>query len=326
MKKSDPVTVIAVILVVLVVAGGVLSYAGNPGVYNAEGALTSNGSDFILKSSLTTEYAVVAIDNGSETPISKLYIFIDDEYVPYRMNSASAESCIVQFEKELFRRGFNGLERVDAEELSDLMELSDATGKGILIPFGTLPDTVYSGDSSDSFKNWTIRGGTVYWMGAPPGAYKVSKGEDAEEVSSYLTAFPFADGIPETNSIANIPVEPLCSNLSLLSSNTQNTLSLDHTGVVGMGLKDSDGRYTITAVKEGSGTFFVVGGSLNKEGRHDLSVLIASGVTYGSEVVDYEEGVFKGSITGYLEYSETNVSVYVIYGGHFPIYGKRISG
>lgn len=326
MKKPDPITIIAILLVTSILAGGILAHMGNPGIYDAEGTITSDGSDFILKSSLTTEYTAVAIDNGSEIPVSKLHIFIDEDYVPCGTSHKSADANVIQFERELNRRGFDNHARVNAEELSDLMEIDDAVGKGILIPFGTLPDIVYSGDSSDSFKKWTAKGGTVYWIGAPPGKYKVSEGESAVTVPSNETVFPFVEGISTRNSIANVPVDPLCSNLSLLSSNTCNSLSPDYPGVVGMGLKDSDGRCTISAVKEGPGTFFVIGGFLGNEGRHDLSALIASGITYESKVVDYKEGSFKGTVDGSLTYEGTNVAVYVIYGGHFPIYGKRIIG
>lgn len=328
MKRPDTVIIIAVLTLSLVLAGAALGYAFYPGEYRAEGTSTVAGADFILESSLNTEYAVIAIDNGTETPVSELYIFIDPDYVPYCTSTSGADKFITQFEKELRRRGFDNFQRVDAEKLLALVnETSIADGKGILVPFGTLPDTVYTGQSTDEFLKWTaVAGGTVYWMGGIPGAYSVSEGQDAVRISSPETVFPFATGASEGETIADTPVEPLCTGLSMKSSGTRFALSPTYPGVKGMGIEASDGRCSVSVVKDGPGTFFVIAGTPGDTQRHDLSAIIAAGVTYQSEVLDIENGEFKGSMTGTLEYSGTNVSVYALYGGYFPVYGKRIIG
>ena len=326
MKGPDAVTVIGLVILALVLAGSALSYAVYPGEYGAEGTPTVTGADFHLQSSLSIEYGVIAIDNGAETPVSELYIFIDPEYVPYCTSASGAEEYVTQFEKQLHRRGFDNFVRVNAEELLDLMNLPSAVGKGILIPFGTLPDTVYSGQSTDDFMEWTAKGGTVYWMGGIPGAYKVSKGEDAVRVHSPETVFPFVAGSSGKETIADTPIETMCSALTFLSTSTRFALSPEYAGVEGLGVKASDGRCSISAVKDGPGTFFVIAGAPGSEQRHDLSVLIAAGVTYQSDVVDLETGSFRGHTTGSLEYTGANVTVYVLYGGYFPIYGKRLIG
>jgi len=326
MKRPDAVTIIAVLVLSLVLAGAVLEHSFYPGEYRAEGTSTATGADFILESTLSTEYAVVAIDNGTEIPVSKLYIFIDPDYVPYCTSASGADSYITQFEKELQRRGFDNFQRTDAEELLALMDEDPAVGEGILIPFGTLPDTVYTGNPSDEFTKWTAAGGTVYWMGGIPGAYSVSKGQDAVEVFSPETVFPFVEGASEEEAISDIPVNSMCTGLSMVTSSTRFALSPDYPGVKGMGMKASDGRCSVSVVKDGPGTFFVIAGIPGDLQRHDLSAIIAAGVTYQSEVLAIENGEFKGSMTGTLEYSGANVSVYALYGGYFPIYGKRIIG
>lgn len=327
MKRPDAVTAIAVLLLVLVLAGGALSYAAYPGEYGAEGVSTATGADFRLRSSLSTEYGVIAIDNGTEAPVSKLYIFIDPDYVPYCTDASGADAYITQVEKELLRCGFDNFERVDARKLLDLMlDPPSAVEMGILIPFGTLPDTVYTGQPADEFLNWTAKGGTVYWMGGIPGAYKVSEGEDAVKVSSPETVFSFVTGASKGEMIADEPVDPMCSALNLISTSTRFALSPAYPGVEGMGVKTSDGRCSISAVKDGPGTFFVIAGIPGSEQRHDLSILISAGITYQSEVADFETGAFRGHTASSLEYTSTNVSVYVIYGGYFPIFGKRIIG
>ena len=66
MKRPDAVTAIAVLLLVLVLAGGALSYAAI-GEYGAEGVSTATGA---ISSSIVSqhEYGVIAIDNGTEAP------------------------------------------------------------------------------------------------------------------------------------------------------------------------------------------------------------------------------------------------------------------
>ena len=118
----------------------------------------------------------------------------------------------------------------------------------------------------------------------------------------------------------------LCSGLSLRSSSLKYSLSPEYPGMIGMGMQNDEGRCTISSVKVGAGTFFLIAGDVSSTVYNDLSLLIASGVTYGSEVVSIKEGTVKGQVSGSLEYSETDVSVYVLYGGYFPIYGKRIIG
>lgn len=327
MKRPDAVTIIAVLILGLVLAGALLGNTYYPGKYGAEGTSTAAGADFTLESSFSTEYAVIAIDNGTEIPVSELHIFIDPDYVPYCTSAAGADAFIIQFEKELQRRGFDNFQRVDAEELLALVnETSVADGEGILVPFGTLPDTVYTGQPTDEFMKWTAAGGTVYWMGGIPGAYSVSEGQEAVRIPSPETVFPFAAGVSEEGTIAHIPVEPLCTGLSMKSSGTRFALSPAYPGVKGMGIEASDGRCSVSVVKDGPGTFFVIAGSPGDTQRHDLSAVIAAGVTYQSEVLDIENGEFKGSMTGTLEYTGTNVSVYALYGGYFPVYGKRIIG
>lgn len=327
MKKPDMLTIIAVAVLALVLAGEAASVFGNPASYGAEGSDAAYGADYTLKSSMSTEYRVLALDNGAEVPVSELYIFIDDGYVPYCASAPSADSFVSKVEKELLQRGFGNFERIGADGLRNLIvSASSAAGKGILIPLGTLPSTVYTGNPSDPFMTWTAKGGTVYWMGGIPGAYTVSEGGTAEEIESPETLFPFAEGASEDRCTAMAPLEPMCSALTFISVETKYSLSPSYPGVKTMGFSAENGYASITAVKDGPGTFFVIAGVPGDEQYYDLSVMIAAGVTYDSQLSDIKSGTFRGTVSGSVNYSSSNVTVYTLFGGYFPTYGKRILG
>ncbi|MGI5965112.1 MAG: hypothetical protein ACOX8L_04610 [Candidatus Methanomethylophilaceae archaeon] len=283
MKKPDMLTIVAVAILALVLLGEVAVVFGNPASYDAEGSSTAYGADYTLKSSVSTEYRVLALDNGAEIPVSELYIFIDDDYVPYCASAQSADSFVSKVEKELLQRGFGNFERVGADGLRDLIvSASSATGKGILIPLGTLPSTVYTGNPSDPFLTWTAKGGTVYWMGGVPGAYTVSEGETAEKIESPETLFPFVEGASENRCMAATPLEPMCSALTFVSIDTKYSLSPSYPGVKTMGFSAENGHASISSVKDGPGTFFVIAGVPGDKQYYDLSILVAAGVTYDS--------------------------------------------
>lgn len=327
MKKPDALTIIAVAVLALVLVGEAVAVLGNPPSYDAEGSVSAHGADYVLSSSVNTEYRVLALNNGTEVPVSELYIFIDGCYVPYCTTAPSAEAYVGNVEKELLQRGFADFERVDADGLRNLIVSTfSAVGKGILVPFGTLPSTVYTGNASDPFLTWTAKGGTVYWMGGVPGSYTVSEGGEAVEIESPETLFPFVENASEDLGSAKIPSEPMCSALTLVSSETEFSLSPSYPGVRAMGLTSEGGNASVSVVKDGPGTFFVIAGMPGDEQYYDLSILVAAGITYDSQLSDIKSGSFKGTLSGSVNYSGANVSVYVLFGGYFPTYGKRIIG
>lgn len=326
MKKPDNLTLTALGIILVVLAGEAVALLSSPGEFGAEATFVPGGADYEVRSSVYTEYKIAAIDNGGSTPLEHLYIYLDDYFAPYCMSAADAEKHVGYLEMEMDQKGFRSHERLNADSLEQaLIAAGPFAGKGILIPFGTLPHNVYSGGPSDPFGNWTANGGSVYWSGGVPGRYYTDAAGQIKKVADPTAAFPIAAGAKTEEAVADIETPKFCYYLSMASTNAEFALSPSNTGIRSLGWCTSDGYSSVSVVKQGTGAFFMFAGYPSDMTRFDISSVVSAGLTYESQIVDESHGMIRGSINGHLSFAGTNVSVYISLGGWFPVFSQRIT-
>ncbi|MCL1978625.1 MAG: hypothetical protein FWG60_00475, partial [Methanomassiliicoccaceae archaeon] len=152
---------LSAVIVVFIMAGQVVTYWVNPYHYDAD-AVISDGNIIFNINAPSSEYSVVAYDNGGFEPVTEIYVFIDAGYCSGQSLS-DQRTFLNQLERELSVRGSSPPTEVNADELRTLMS-EPGSGKGILMLSGAFPDTVYSGNSGDPVFSWLDSMGSIYWM------------------------------------------------------------------------------------------------------------------------------------------------------------------
>lgn len=302
------------VLVVVMVVGEVALYT-DP--YSFSSDVDSDGPTYRVEASGAAQFDIVQMDSGFSPP-TEIYIYYDGSYGSFGPGLPSVEDLV----RELNIRGMEST-IVDADGLRDLMS-KDPVGKAVVFISGAMPSTVYSGSAEDLAVSWMSSGGSVYWIGQTIGMYVSLPGGETSRVDGWESLF-FGGRINDSKSleIGDRRVSDIGDMICLRSSNAQYGMSVDVPDSLSLGYVTNDGYTSIGIAKYGEGMICIVGGFYSDTERTDLAQIVASGVTYDSEVVLHESVSVKGGEnTGDLAPLDGSV-VYIFAGGDYTSYGQR---
>lgn len=328
--KTDMVAVVAVALMAVIIAGEYFTYGaevdrGSDAEWDASSvkySISSGGSDF---------YSAVLTGAGAYKVPERFFIYVDDTYSqfyddacdrmeregvsPYRINQKEAAE---QIEKNLAFRGIRHVNTISSGGLRTLLE--SGYDFGLVVTSYALPSSVYAGSADDLFVQWIKAGGAVYWLGSEMGRFYVD-GKRLGEVAGFEELFFGKSGVMcREDEIADEKVDAFTDALRL-----KNTGALFGLRGVGHGFGYSYGGYcSATLLRFGAGMIGVFSGGDQYEPLDDLGQVIASGLTYDSELLDYRTGsVVRGTVHGEMECGSKDATLYIFMGGTYQHYGKR---
>lgn len=313
MKRDNLILAMAIIMIAIVAIGGISIYFINPYSYDADALINADNAEYSLDVSNPIEYNILVLDNF-EIPATESLIICSD---------GSGYSEIVKTQLNI--RGFYNVEIVDPKNLLGAMKdpsgsIEDSFGRAILIPYGPFPEEIYSGsakdDKNDPLLDWLAVGGSVYWFG-----YMPKDGYTDDYLSPFGLSKESFCTVPDGN--VNRSHE-LCTQLCFRSIDVMHGLRSDIGKPISY-VSDS-GFSAITVMKVLNGTMVVLGGKQSGENSADLSQVIASGITYGTELIAYESGIVRNTIGDLISYPPSikeNISVYINFGGYYTVYGER---
>lgn len=312
MKRDNITLIIAVTMIAIVAIGGISIYFINPYSYDADVNINDDNAEYSLNVSNAIQYNILALDNFGNPQIEDLIICSDGSGYSERVQA------------QLKVRGFNNVKIVDPENLPEEM-IGDPSGRGILILQGSFPEEIYSGNIDDILMKWLDNKGSVYWFGyLPKDEYKINE-STTMPVYDYLLPF----GLSE-ESFCTIPdgdvnrSHELCTQLCFRNSEVINGLKSD----IGTPISyvSASGFSAITIMKVLNGTMVVLGGGQSSENSMDLAQVIASGISYHTELIGHKSGSVRNTTNDFIFYPSRNkddVSVYIHVGGYYTTYGER---
>ncbi len=330
-RRTVFLVAVTVILFAGILAGEWYAYGADHG-RSAGAEWSADSVSFTVTSPGSDEYRAVLTDAGTCTPVEKLYIYVDPDYGRYYGVSGACISvdgahCADQIEKALKVRGFDAVETVGPEELSQIIG-GPSAGVGVLALSYSLPSEVYSGNASDPLFAWIGSGGYLYWVASEIGKfYTDSDGLHAVEDNQEL--FFGRSGVVNTGAeyddcyAGDVAPGGFTEALGLRNGNTLFGLSTEGLTGIQAGMV-MDGFASVSMVKYGSGAVCVFGGSIGISEMDDIAQTVASGLTPCSTIVSVGHGkVVRGTESGVLAHSSANPVLYIYTGGMLTNFGER---
>lgn len=318
--RRDAAAAIAVVLLVVMVAGEVLTYA-DPYDYGSSVGYTDDGPEYTVSSSAAAEFTVVQLVSEAMVPPDRVYVYYDGDYGTVGITEAA--SAVEDMIHDLSIHGMDATV-VDAEGLGELMS-TEGGGVGVIFLTGAAPSTVYTGAEGDPLLRWMSSGGSVYWVGPTMGKYVAWPDGEVTEVEGWEDLFYGAGCFNDAQSRESAvgQRDEIGEAICIMSSSSQYGMSSDVEGCLQLGYVSEDGYGSVALAPYGSGMLCVVGGSYDDSTRTDLVQVVASGVTYCSEIVWIGTvDVSGGSASGRLVDVDGSY-VYIFCGGYYSPYGQR---
>jgi hypothetical protein len=335
--KYDKIVAISLVLVFVVVIGEVVVYGMGSDRYSSDASYDSGTIGYSLSATGSKEYSV-AIMNGGLDPIDELYIYYDESHATVYENPSIAlggmpltqSYYIGQLTNSLNVRGFTNVTMLNADELEERMldDISTTFSKGLVVIAGSLPDTVYQGNASDTIFNWLQDGGRLYWAGNLLGAFYSTTDDIIDVPTGYQTLFFGSECLNtgDTDTALSGIDNGYRSAFSIINNKVMfgvNTSMLVSTAHLAIGYTE-EGYGSIVMTEFGNGMICVLGGDYSNNQRTDMAQVIASNICYSSTILKVEEGIASGNTGSQIDIGSVtgNISVYVYFGGFFTVYGK----
>jgi len=324
---------LAAVIVAFIMVGQVVAYWANPFHYEANVEISEGEIVFSL-SSPSSEFSVLAYENGGFEPVTELYVFIDAGYCSGQ--SLSEQNIFLgQVKRELEIRGFPEPITVDADGLRSLMS-GPGSGKGILMLSGAFPDTVYTGSADDPVFSWLDGMGSIYWLNGKIGHTVSHADGSTTPVDDADMLFFRMDEAIRTSSDGPIGRERgqdraigemLCVNYGVRAGDVTNGLNINIGGrTLSIGFSDEDGfgSTTLTDRGEGKGMIVVFGGGLNGDTRVAVAQIVASGISYNlnEDEIGFQTGTVRGTYNGTMGPADEFTEVYIFFGKVNTVFGK----
>ena len=335
-KKTVPLVVLAIVLCAVLVLGEFFTYGINTHSFNAKAEFSADTLDYSVSSSGSDTYSVVIIDDNNIVSTRELYIYIDERYDDHYKKALEKSNVRYveqqyyseQLRKSLGLRGFDNVRLIDSEGLKTFISetMTDPVGKGLFITTYALPSEIYSGNADDDLLKWVGNGGNLYWSSSEIGRfYRDSNG--LHEVTGNQTLF-FGKDCINTGKLAhatNAVENDFRNAFTLLNSGLEFAMNTDGlANSLSVGYCD-EGYSSISFVKHGNGMICIIG-SMSEiiPQLDDTAQIIASGLTYSSEIVNTVKGdVVRGTVSDKMNYAVTgNAVAYIYIGGTYTVYGR----
>lgn len=339
--KNNVIVAISVVVFAIVIFGEFSVYASDFYRYDADAERVDGGLQYSVSSSGADTYNVVVLDSGAFTPLSSLYIYIDDSYDRYfedyyavsKIYRLDQRYCADQLIKNLENRGFSAVTVHGAGELEDLMrsDADSAVSKGLFVFSYALPEGIYSGSSDDLIFKWMSSGGSLYWTGSEIGkCFSTGSGLVFVEGNQDLFFGTECVNTGETDqAFSRIEADGLTEALSLKNNSVR--FGLDISGIpdsYALGYSES-GYSSIAFVGFGEGEVCVIAGDYRYYLSDDAAQLISAGVCRSTEVVGLSDGSVKRTVVrGTVDVPESGpgVLVYIYIGGYYTVFGESFHG
>ncbi len=335
-RRTTPLVILAVVLCAAVVLGEVFTYGINTHNFSSDAEFTSGTLNYSVSSNGSDTYSVVLMDENGFEPIKDLHIYVDERYDDYYNDVLKKSNLIYtqeqyyseQIQKHLRIRGFDDVTLVDSKGLIGFIDATwdDPMGHGLYVTSYALPSEIYSEDNSYKLIEWVNRGGSLYWSSSEIGRFHVDE-NGLHEVTNNQVLF-FGKECINTGDLENatcVVDNDFRTALTLQDSGLK--FALNTSGIpdsLSMGYSE-DGYSSISFVKRGNGMICIIGTMTEIIPQmEDTAQIIASGLTYSSEVVRYVKGdVVRGIVNGTLDcISVGNNRAYIYIGGTYTLYGR----
>lgn len=335
-RRTASLVILAVVLCAIIVLGEVFTYGINVHSFDSDAKFSSGTLDYSVSSSGSDTYSVVLIDDNGVEPINDLYIFVDEKYddhyneLPVKSNFEyiNQQSYSEQIERHLEMRGFKEVTLLKSKGLIQFINETweNPKGHGLFITSYELPTEIYKGEASDLLMKWISNGGHLYWSSSEIGKYHVDE-DGLHEVTGNQALFFGKECVNtgDTQNATGTIGNDFRTALTLQDSGLRFALNISEIpDSLAVGYCD-DGYSSISFVKHGNGMICVIGTMREIiQQIEDTAQIIASGLTYASEIVDYDKGnVVRGTVKGNMDCSSvTGVRAYIYIGGTYTLYGR----
>lgn len=307
MNNRNTIIAIAIVLVTVLLMGEALAYAFNPYSHNSDVEIDDSGISYTIETPGSWEYDIIILDNGDVPKLNELIML------------STGGIYFERIETELAIRGFYDVRMMDPSEIGEMTD--HPLGKAILIPYGPIPEELYSGETTDFLVRWLEEGGTVYWFGCVPDG-----GYDYDLSLLGLSEDDFWSD--ESSEDYKASASPFCKSLKLRNHFMGYGLNAD----IGTPLAfvSESGFSSITSMKVLNGTMVIFAGGHSYENSMDCAQIITSGITHDTIIVEHQEGTISNCKDGRILYPDEsgissidNISVYIYIGGYYIVYGER---
>lgn len=340
LKTEIKIAIVSLFVVAIIMIGAVYIYTIDSGRYSSDASVNDGVLGYSVSATDNKEFSVTVFTSMVE--MTDLYIYYDETYaseyeeptVAVGAMPLTQEYYINQLKSVLDCRGIKEAIELNASELAEAMNSDVKDGqfnKGLVVISGALPDTIYAGDGHDLIFQWLNNGGRLYWAGNLIGKYIASPDGITEAGDDYQELF-FGTECLNTGDldIAYLDVKDngFQSALSIMNNNIK--YGVDATKLsdaIPIGYTEGD-YSSIVLSKYGDGMICVFGGEYSNNQRTDLAQIIASNISYSSEMID----CVKGNVKGGTQISSIDlagvsgdISVYIYMGGYYTVYGKSYS-
>ena len=331
--KTGKLYVLAIAVVAFMVAGQFLAYGANPYHTSSDSWSVEGGIGYEVSSNTSSNYDALLIDTGISVP-DGLMIYNDPGYVSHYDESYMSEKTELLC-SELSLRNVKYM-IVDAEQIRAELEEDISNGSAdtrLIIHVGVLPDTIYDGGPDSLILEWLEIGGILYWTGYTLGCGISSVSGVYERESGYAADFlgisdvdvrsdPYISSLYATEKAADYGIGEELSvmyNDSTFGINTQNLTDFISIGFTSSGY-DS---LVLAKYHGGDGMIVIFGGKPSISTIPTIAQVIASKLTYCSEIAEHDSGKLFHSIGGgTMETDASKTYSLYIYVGTPQIYAR----
>lgn len=317
--------IVAAVLIAILLIGEVYIYTFNANAtYTIDSSQESDGIHYTVGSKICNDYDLALFDNGDFSYSEEYYIVKDGTYPKY-----GDPGYISEIVQQMKKRGVE-VHTVSASEIRTiLMNNLSSDVRQSLIVYGTLPDTVYTGHSSDLLFKWIDHGGRLYWTDSEIGEY-YSTEDELVQVENHSTLFFGSECLNTEKCISdewddNKQTEVLKLRNSQMKSGVIIDRMPEGKEYIAVGYM-ADGCSSDTLVRFGNGMVCTIAGEVSYDQVFDLAQIVSSGLCYRTKVIGYETGsLFRDSASGTIacNYSELkNTTFYAYIGGYFLEYAR----
>lgn len=332
--KIRSLYILAIAIVAFMVVGQVMIYGVNPYHTVASSWSVDGGIEYEVSSNTSSDYDSLLIDTGMSIP-DGLMIYNDPSYVSHYDETYLREKTELLC-SELSLRNVD-YTMVDAEQIKAELEEDISNGEAdsrLIIQVGVLPDTIYNGGSDSIILKWLEIGGVLYWTGYTLGR-SISSVEGIDEIDSGYGANFL--GVPDEDVRGG--VWPLYAteksadydigeDLSVMyNDSTFGIKTQDLTDYISIGF--TSGGYdslVLTKCHAGEGMIVIFGGKPAINTMPMIAQVIASKLTYKSEIAEHDSGeLFHSTVKRIMGTDPLKDYVLYIYVGAPQIYARAFS-
>lgn len=337
-RSSDkPIIAIAVALIAVLLIGQAVLTTSSSSDYSFSVSVDGDDATYTISSKVPKEYVLTVNDLGTYSVVDSVTIYYDVSR-PCIAQSSTVSVGSMPLSQESYKdylvtllksQGIGDIRLVDATGLKTYMNQPADPSDALVVLSGVLPDTVYTGVSSDPVFSWLADGGRLYWIGSEIGSCYSTSGGEVVPVSGNQQLFFGVDCInpdEESKVLDEVGGDVYRSALSLINNDVKFGLDADaitDRPVLSVGY--TDGVYdSVSLVQYGQGMVCVFGGDYSVDQIRDVSKIIASSLSPVTVSVEVISGDVNGTVTGTFAFTGGNVSAYVCLGGPWSVYGKAV--